>query len=154
DLSKNSSNGITCAACCRFLKERKMRVLTLLIAVMLTTTAVGCNRQDTECLSRIGKKVAVHAKRNAGDVGAKFDIGWLGKRESTLQEKVQDRLRFENTLTDVTFEVTVKDKEVDLKGTVKNAQQRQRAIELAETLAGVDRVTDAITVKDDDGMAQ
>jgi osmotically-inducible protein OsmY len=52
-------------------------------------------------------------------------------------------------LTDLKFEVAVKDKEVELKGMVKNALQRQRAIELAETLAGVERVVDSIKVGED-----
>lgn len=121
----------------------------------LALFAAGCNRQDTECLARIGRKIAVHAKNSAGDVGAKLDLSSLGgKREPTLQEKIQDRLRFENTLTEITFEVHVKDKEVELKGEVKNALQRQRAIELTETLAGVERVTDAIKVREDDEPAR
>lgn len=113
------------------------------------TTLAGCNRQDTECLSRIGRKVAVHVKNSVGDVGGKVDFPRTGKRDLTLQEKVQDRLRYENTLTDVAFEVTVKDKEVDIKGTVNQAVQRQRAIELAETLAGVEKVTNSIQVREE-----
>jgi hypothetical protein len=129
-----------------------MRLLSFTLVLL---AVAGCNRQDTECLSRIGRKVAAHTKRNAGDVGAKIDVCWPGpKKEPSLQEKIQDRLRWENTLTDVKFEVTVKDKQVELKGTVKNAQQRQRAIELAETMVGVDKVTDVITVPEPDDAAK
>jgi hypothetical protein len=128
-------------------------VTTILLAFL--SLSVGCNRQDTDCLSRIGRKIATHAKNNAGDIGSKLDVSWAGaKKEPSLQEKVQDRLRFENTLTDVTLEVLVKEKEVELKGTVKTAQQRLRAIELAETLAGVDRVTDSIMVKETEEVAR
>jgi BON domain len=132
-------------------EEAAMRHSLLATSAFLcvVTLCAGCNRQDTECLSRIGRKIGAHAKSSAGDVGGKLDLGWAGKREPTLQEKIQDRLRFENTLTDVIFEVNVKDKEVELKGTVKNPLQRQRAIELAETLAGVEKVTDAIQVRDE-----
>jgi osmotically-inducible protein OsmY len=119
------------------------------ISLVCSIAFCGCNRHDAEALARIGKKIGASAKANAGDVGAKIDLSWAGKREPSLQEKIQDRLRFENTLTEITFEVSVKDKEVELKGTVKNASQRQRAIELAETVAGVERVNDLVTVKDD-----
>jgi hypothetical protein len=123
--------------------------LILAIVIFSATWSAGCNRQDTDCLSRIGRKLAAHTKRGAGEVGAKVDISWPGSRkEPSLQEKVQDRLRWENTLSDVTLEVNVKDKEIELKGVVKTAQQRLRAIELTETLAGVDKVTDSIAVKD------
>ena len=120
----------------------------LLVAIVLTVTA-GCNRQDTDCLSRIGRKIAVHTKNSAGDIGSKVDFSWAGKRELSLQEKVQDRLRYENTLTDVAIDVQVWDKEVVLKGTVKTATQKQRVIELAETVAGVERVTDTIEVREE-----
>ena len=61
---------------------------------------IGCNRNDTESLSRIGRSLAGHARSNADDLGAKLDLRWLGKKTPTLQEKIQDRLRFENTLTE------------------------------------------------------
>ena len=133
----------------------KSRSWLFLSLVAFLTTSAGCNRQDAECLSRIGRKVAAHTKHNAGDLGSKLEVSWPGaKREPTLQEKIQDRLRWENTLTDVTFEVVVKDKEVELKGTVKTPQQRLRAIELAETMVGVDRVTDSITVREPEEAAK
>ena len=107
----------------------------------------GCNRQDTECLTRIGRKIALHAKNSTGELGSKVDLSWAGvRKEPSLQEKVQDRLRWENTLTEIAFEVHVKDKQVELKGIVKTPLQRQRAVELAETVAGVEKVSDALTV--------
>jgi osmotically-inducible protein OsmY len=118
--------------------------------VILLFAMIGCNRQDTECLTRIGRKVSAHTKASTGEMGAKIDLGWVGmKREPSLQEKVQDRLRFENTLSDVKLEVIVKDKQVELKGTVKTPSQRQRAIELADTVGGVEKVSDAIVVREE-----
>ena len=111
---------------------------------------VGCNRHDAEALSRIGKKLATRAKESAGDVGTKVDVGWLGRKEPTLQDKIQDRLRWENTLTEVAFEVKVNETEVELKAAVKTPSQRLRAVELAETVVGVTRVIDAIVVQEED----
>jgi hypothetical protein len=117
------------------------------ITVFVFMFLAGCNRQDTEALARVGHKIAGHARTTADDMGSKLDLRWKGMRqEPSLQEKIQDRLRWENTLTDVTLEVHVKEKEVEVKGSVKTPLQRQRAIELAETVAGVDKVTDAIQV--------
>jgi hypothetical protein len=128
--------------------------LVLLVAGMIVFLS-GCNRQDTECMGRIGKKIAARTRDSAGDVGAKFDFGFPGPRkEPTLQEKIQDRLRYENTLADVTFEVQVKDKEVEVKGTVKSAQQRQTAINLADTVAGVSKVIDSIIVQEPEEFAK
>lgn len=125
------------------------------VFVLGTLVLTGCNRHDAEALSRIGKKVAAHARNGADEVGAKVDLSWAGtRREPSLHDKVQDRLRFENTLTDIAFEVIVTEKVVELKGTVTSPVQRQRAIELAETVAGVERVTDSILVREPDGPAK
>ena len=129
----------------------KFMVAAIVLAFL--AMSAGCNRQDADCLSRIGRKVAAHAKRGAGDVGTKLDFSWP-KKELSLQEKIQDRLRWENTLTDVTIEVIVKDKEVELKGTAKSPEQRLRAVELAETLAGVDKVVNSITMKEAEEAAK
>ena len=121
----------------------------LIMSIAGLTANAGCNQQDTECLSRIGRKIAVHGKNSTGELGSKVDLSWAGiRKEPSLQEKIQDRLHWENTLVEIPFEVHVKDKQVELKGTVKTALQRQRAVELAETVAGVEKVSDAILVRE------
>jgi osmotically-inducible protein OsmY len=119
--------------------------------IVLPLVCVGCNRQDAERLSSIGRKVAAHAKASASDLGPKFDVGL--KKEPTLQERIQERLRCDKMLAEFTLEVTVKDKEVELKGNVKTAQQRQRALDLAE-IVGIDKVTDSIALCDGDEAAK
>jgi len=133
----------------------KVKTRWALPMLAMSLLVVGCNRQDTECLSRIGRKVSAHTKASTGEMGAKIDLSWVGmKREPGLQEKIQDRLRFENTLADVTLEVVVKDKQVELKGTVKTPSQRQRAIELADTVAGVEKVVDSLVVREGEEAAK
>jgi len=128
---------------------KRSSVRRALLALSCVVAMSGCNRQDTDALSRIGRKMSAQARSGADELSAKLDMPWKGaNRDPNLQEKIQQRLRWENTLTDVTFEVQVKDKEVELKGTVKNALQRQRAIELAETVAGVEKVNDGIHVEE------
>ena len=119
--------------------------------IVLPLVGVGCNRQDAERLSSIGRKVAAHAKNSAGDLGSKLDVGL--KKEPTVQERIQDRLRSDKLLAEFTFEVNVKDKEVELKGNVKTAQQRQRALDLAE-IVGIDKVTDTIVICDGEEAAK
>jgi osmotically-inducible protein OsmY len=119
-----------------------------LVAVILVLpfVGIGCNRQDADRLSSVGRKLTAYAKAGTGDFGNKLEVRL--KKEPTLQEKIQDRLRCDKMLADITFEINVKDKEVELKGNVKTAQQRQRALDLAD-IVGIDRVTDAIVVSDD-----
>jgi osmotically-inducible protein OsmY len=126
-----------------------MRVHHWAMLFTVMTVSAGCSRQDAEGLSRIGRKISAHAKGSAGDVGGKVEHALFGsKKDPSLQEKVQDRLRWDNALADVKLEVSVKNKEVELKGEVKTAQQRLRAIDLAETSVGVEKVTDAIVVRE------
>jgi osmotically-inducible protein OsmY len=125
------------------------RYLIAGVGSLAVTLASGCNQQDADCLSRIGRKVTAHARSGAGEVGGKFDLRWA-RTEPTLQEKIQDRLRFDNALTEIAFEVKVKDKEVELKGTVTTPLQRQHAVELAESVAGVDRVIDSLKLRETD----
>ena len=97
DLSNYSSNGSKLRRLLSNSKERSMRFhhLATLFAVLLASA--GCNRQDAEGLSRIGRKMSAHAKSSAGDVGGKIELAVCGpKKEPTLQEKVQDRLRWDN----------------------------------------------------------
>jgi osmotically-inducible protein OsmY len=129
----------------------KIFVVSLLGLGFLT----GCNHNDTEGLARIGRKLAAKAKARADDMGSKLDLPRIGvRRDPSLQEKVQDRLRWEKSLADIAFEVNVKDKEVELKGAVNNHLQRQRAIDLAESVVGVEKVNGLIQVREGEVQVQ
>jgi osmotically-inducible protein OsmY len=102
----------------------------------------GCNRQDTECLARIGHKVMEHAEANGTSLRDRLDANAQGlARPAPLRDKVADRLRWDSQLADAKIEVTAGDAgEVDLTGTVKSDDQRRRAVELTETTVGVQSV--------------
>src|SRR4051794_9095499 len=89
----------------------------LLLGFLLIACASGCNRQDTEAIPRMGRKIVAHARASADELSPKLDLRWKdGKHVPTLQEKIQERLRWESTLTEAAIEVHVKDNEVELKG--------------------------------------
>ncbi|MCI0640556.1 MAG: BON domain-containing protein [Gemmataceae bacterium] len=115
------------------------KLLWLFISLTLLP---GCKRQDTECLSRIGKKIVAQANSATADLRARF-ADWKGQKtglEESLEERVQKRLRWEKVLADVPIEVVSVGKEIELKGLVQNAEQREKAITLAESTLGVERV--------------
>ncbi|MCI0380927.1 MAG: BON domain-containing protein [Gemmataceae bacterium] len=104
--------------------------------------AAGCKRQDTECLSRIGKKIVAQANAATADLRANL-ADWKGPNavpEESLELRVQQRLRWEKVLADVSIEVVPVGKEIELRGVVQNAEQREKAIALAEATVGVERV--------------
>ena len=125
--------------------------MRMLIRVALVAGAcivvAGCTAQDTECLARIGRKIAERSSGAADTVREQVDGDLKAlPRGAGLKEKIEARLRWDAMLADVTIEVRVNGNEVELKGTVKNDAQRRRAGDVAETTIGVQAVNDSLKV--------
>jgi osmotically-inducible protein OsmY len=125
----------------------------LLLAASVALT--GCTAQDTECLARIGRKVADRSHGAADSIREQVDgdlkalpLGGPLPKDNVLRERIAARLRWDALLADVRIEVQVIGQEVELKGTVKNDAQRRRAADLAETTAGVQAVNEALKVEE------
>jgi osmotically-inducible protein OsmY len=110
----------------------------------------GCSRQDTECLSSIGRKIVERASVSTAACRQRLD-GLKYAGTGSVQDRVVLRLRWEKLLADTPFEVVVNGKEIELKGIVQSAEQRTRAIEVAESTVGVDRVVVSVIVEDKKG---
>ena len=118
-----------------------------LLFLGLAALGGGCSRQDRECLSGIGRKIMERASTATASCREKLD-GLKSSRAGSdnLQDRVILRLRWEKVLADTAIQVVASGKDIELKGSVKNAEQRARATELAEATAGVDRVQVSLTV--------
>lgn len=103
---------------------------------------VGCNRQDVDGLGRIGRKLLDRSQVAVSPLREKFDHTLTGIGSAGLKIRVQQRLHNDKSLADVAVEVVVTQAAVELKGTLKRDDQRRRAVELAESTVGVERVTD------------
>lgn len=114
----------------------------------LAVLAMGCSRQDVDGLERIGRKILDRTRAAASPLREKLDhtVKGIGPA-ATVKERVQQRLQFDKALADTHIEVAVAEGEVELKGTLKTDGQRQRAIELAESTLGVERVADRLQVE-------
>ena len=109
--------------------------------------AAGCNRQDVDGLGRIGRKVLDRTQGAVSPLREKFDHTLKGIGAVGLKDRVVQRLHWDKELAGVNFEVVVTNAEVELKGTLKRTEQRRRAVELAESTVGVERVTDHLQVE-------
>lgn len=125
----------------------------LLLAV--SATFAGCTAQDTECLARIGRKLADRSHGAADSIRGQVDgdlkampLGGALPKDNVLRERIAARLRWDALLADARIDVQVTGQEVDLKGTVKNDAQRRRAADIAETTAGVQAVNEALQVEE------
>lgn len=120
---------------------RKLGVLFL-----LTGSILGCDTQDTERINRLGKLTVDKVQSLAGD-NSKLFSGLQPLRrdgEQGLDARVAARLHWEKSLADAQIEVSIKDGKVELKGKVTDLTQRRRAVELAESTVGADRVVDLL----------
>jgi hypothetical protein len=120
------------------------------IVALLVILTIGCREGDSDRLARIGHKVADRAEVVAGDPNGKLAQRWQAVRgaygEAGLDARVAVRLRWDKELAESQIEVSATGSTVELRGTVGDLNQRRRAVMLAETTAGVEKVTDALQV--------
>ena len=125
----------------------KSRAGWLLIGLAFLVS--GCGKEDTERLASVGHKLALRAEALSGNDG-RLSRCWQALRaewsEPALDVRVGLRLRWDNNLGGAQIQVSNAGGTVELKGTVRNLTQRRRAMELAESTAGVEKVTDALEV--------
>lgn len=118
--------------------------------VLGSLPGVGCNSKDADHLAQIGRRTMGRA---AAVTGKKSDaassplqalrVGW---EQLTVDARVSARLQWDKTLADAAIQVRASSGVVELRGTVRDINQRRRAVELAETTAGVEKVVDRLEV--------
>jgi hypothetical protein len=122
-----------------------MRRLCICLALVLFA---GCNRQDTEALERINRKVRARAEALTGEVRNSAPPQWPGSADAGLDSRVALRLRWDKQLADTSVQVKANGKVIELTGKVRNLEQRRRVMMLAESTAGVEGVRDLLVESD------
>lgn len=120
------------------------------LAPVLLLAAVGCG-EDADILARVGRKVGSKAEASGREMASKLAPQWETARppdaEPGLQDRVAARLRDDQLLAGRAIEVSLAAEDViELVGEVANGQQRQRAVELAQSTVGVVGVVDRLQV--------
>jgi osmotically-inducible protein OsmY len=123
------------------------------LAVGAALLAGGCGREDVDRLGRIGRKAAARLEEATGGPRGKLANGWAALRgslaDTTPDSRVQLRLRWDKSLAGADVHVSAPvSGTVRLQGRVANLDQRQRAVGLAETTQGVEKVLDELTVSE------
>ena len=116
----------------------------------LLLTAAGCSKADTERLARVGRKVTEKAGAISSSTNERLHAGWqnfpVNLEGTSLAARVSNRLRWDRELVNTPIEVRATGPVVELKGAVAGLPQRQRAVGLAETTLGVEKVVDCLVV--------
>jgi osmotically-inducible protein OsmY len=121
-----------------------------LVLLGVAAGACGCDSQDTDRLGRAAQRVAARFEGVTGSADDKLAAGIQAFRadlnEMSLDSKVSARMRWDKALAGTKILVQAKNGVVELKGTLADLAQRRRAVELAETTAGTEKVTDLLEV--------
>lgn len=111
----------------------------------LVLAALGCSRQDPECLARVGTRVGHKAESVLAGNDVRLVRGWQSLRgEIALDARVMARLSSDKLLAKQPIQVQVSGGEVQLLGKVENYLQRRRAVQLTEGTVGVEKVVDRL----------
>lgn len=127
-----------------------MRLIYLLVLVVLCSS--GCNKQDKEIFSSVGRKVAGRVEDTTAPARKKVEAGWRAMRggilEGSLEDAILFRFKTDKELHQENIEVIHKGEGVVLlKGELSDLGMKGRAIALANTTKGVDRVEDELVEK-------
>ncbi len=132
------------------------------LLALFCLTPSGCEKEDPEHLANLAKKVAARAEPMANAL----DAQWIQRlragqetppapppaavpvAEPDVVARVTARLRYEKSLSGTSIQVAAIESGLELKGKVQSAAQKKRAVELAESTTGVDRVTESLEVDD------
>jgi osmotically-inducible protein OsmY len=117
----------------------------------LSLLSAGCNSKDVDGLAELGTLLAQKASALLGTSGSAAARGLqavpLQLGELAVDARVAARLNWDKPLADATIQVKAIGEIVELHGTVRSIDQRQRAIELAQTTAGVEKVVDRLEIR-------
>jgi osmotically-inducible protein OsmY len=116
----------------------------------LAALACGCGGRDAEHLARIGRTATSRLRTLTEGARAQLHVGWQNLRtssdEASLDGRVAARLRWDKALADTDIRVSSPSAGVvHLEGTVTTPGQRDRAVELAFSTQGVERVLNKLT---------
>jgi osmotically-inducible protein OsmY len=114
------------------------------LLLALAFAAAGCNRQDTEALTRIGQKVQSRAEAVTGDLKSTTAASWHIVGDFGVDARVAARLRWDKELAGAAIDVLSSGTGVELRGKVTTFEQRRRAVMLAESTMGVEGVKDSL----------
>ncbi len=113
----------------------------------LALLSCGCGK-DAERLTKVCGLATSKFEAMTSGARAKLKNGFEAARgETGLDSRVSTRLRWDKSMDGADVRVRVIDGVVQLEGTVQDAEQQARAVELASATTGVDKVESKLTVK-------
>jgi hyperosmotically inducible periplasmic protein len=132
-------------------RNRTSRLLSLAL-IICPVFVISCQSRDADRLAALGSRLGEQAQALLtpassplrGLQSVPLRIG-----ELSLDARVSARLKWDKLLAEAEIQVNgVGDSVVELTGTVKDMEQRQRAVEIAQTTVGVEKVMEKLEIKE------
>lgn len=122
---------------------RRLFVLGLGCLPFLNT---GCTNKDADKLAELGERLRHKAEALLQSPSGKRVRGLsavpLQLAEPSIEARVLARLKWDKELSDTSIDVKATGGVIELAGKTSGAEQRRRAVELAQTTQGVEKVVD------------
>jgi hypothetical protein len=116
----------------------------------LIVFAAGCSDQEVSKIEKVTGKAWDKAQAMTQQAGAELGVDLYksaGKwEESELLRRVRQRLQWDQNLRGSDIKVQIEQEEIILTGKVRDENQRQRAVQLAESTDGVQRVKETLQI--------
>ncbi|MBI1914554.1 MAG: BON domain-containing protein [Planctomycetes bacterium] len=115
----------------------------------LIAASAGCSGEDADRLARVYHRSAARFEDESAGTRGKLSRGWHSLQGdplagASLRDRVAARLRLDRALTEAGIEVDADEDVITLRGEV-GAEQRRRAVDLAESTIGVEKVVNELT---------
>lgn len=128
----------------------KARILGFMLVGL--TGLSGCSKQDKEIFSSVGRKVAIKVEDSTGPARKKVEASLKTLRggilEGSLEDAIQFRFKTDKELHREAIEVVNKGEgAILLKGELTDLGMKGRAIALAQTTRGVEKVEEEFSEK-------
>lgn len=121
------------------------------LVVGLLLASLGCTPRDGDLLRQIARKTGDKLEGATAPLGRiRPAAGPSVSHTSDLAGRVQARLRWDRYLAGARIEVRGQDGGVVLAGKVTEPSVKQRALDLARSTVGVQKVTDEVKVASDE----
>jgi hypothetical protein len=121
---------------------------TGLVLLVLALVASGCEQADQDRLMRVGNRIRANVDATVGSQRDQLGTGWQALLTSwqqvSLDARVTARLRWDKGLEGAAIHAHADGETVKLSGSVRDLEQRRRAVEVAGSTIGVQHVLDEL----------
>jgi hypothetical protein len=130
----------------------RTRTIGMLSLVLFPFALASCQNKDADRLAALGNRLGEQAQTLLTPAGSPLrNLQGVSLRmgELSIEVRVSARLKWDKLLSESEIQVNgIGDSVVELTGKVRDMEQKQRAVEIAQTTVGVEKVMEKLELGD------